>query len=266
MSHKKIDKELRVRQGKRLKELLTKEVYPGDPRFNQRFIEDINRYVGYNYGLSSQVLSQITSGQGNFEGYAPIFSKVLDVDINYLLDPDYPYKNDNDRKEQIIKEYEEKKASEMAKIWNQWNDDSNNRIQLVKTVIQALEVRNITVSYHIKESPIPVNKQNNHYIAYYADKKYEISEDDFSQWLTTSALNIHISENTWIHLCGVTIFFPDYSYIELNINDFMKLIYDINEEISHRLQTWLKYHSYTIKEAWEQSYCFYDIAPTLNGN
>lgn len=253
MSRKKIserDKEFRKLQGNKLKHLIIERY--GTKDFNEKFCSD---YTLKGYGdLSSSRLSQIYAG-APMDSYIGAFSKVLKVRMEYLAYPDDNCKTNDDLRRLIDQEKADKEANEKTDYEERSRNSINDRIQIVKSVISYLLEKGVIVEYISDEGFMFVNKEGRFFSP---DLKSDIEEDLFYRWLYTDMFSVKLSDNMYIHISRIAII-SSCGSMTLSVPDFMRFVYDIDIEISHRVQTWIKLYNYNIKEDWDPAEAFIDL-------
>lgn len=251
MSRAKIDFSLREKQGNRLTKLL-KEKY-GNRGDSPKLLPFKNDLINYEW-IEVATLTRICHGTDPIDSHVKAFSAVLGVSEDFLL-CNTDHRTEEDHKKAIIREYEEKKSRMMSDVFARWNTEASDRIRIVKSVISMLEDRNYKITYETIEG-YQIVKTDKKYAAYGTDNSYQLSEDKFYSWLNSSEMNIPVSKEEWLHLSKVCISAPDLNAIELTMNDFMKMVHDINNEISHRLDSWFHLYSYEVSESWNETYAY----------
>ena len=271
-NQKKEKSEKNVRLGKQLREEI-------DSKFStheefRKACTTISNYNNNSSGIeyiSKSGLSNILSGSCPIpEDRAEVFSKVLGVPVTYLLGYD-PYPSE-----------EAKEKALLADAMNKWNAEDKDRIDTVRRIMSLLSDRHYQFHFELKEvyeqfSPV-LNKKysvhavivsNNMQHTLYIDNTSRTMDDvTFFSWLCNNTLTIKVKDKKkaqYFHLNNKVTVLNNRSHrmIELDVNSFMKMIYDIDESINTTIQTrcdfWHKYSDYDYKDAFLHEYDDIDV-------
>jgi hypothetical protein len=211
---------------------------------NKEFDRPVNDTRGGRSYIQESRLSQILHGSPLSYEHARDFAKVLDVPAGYLLgELDYPSK-------------QAEKDDFFHDDLKEWSEKDLNRIKIIKRVFHTLSESNITISFELKESGAIIFK-NDSFSHQEKNCFMEIDEKIFYQCLINPEAVItlsHITEkrNTrkrYLHLNNrINVIRIDNSCMSLDINEFMKFIYDmdmsINNIIKCRTDYWFNYSGY----------------------
>lgn len=235
------------------------------------FIRELNKQNGFPVEntrqgecfISESRLSQILKGDNLDYAYALGFSKVLGLPVEYLMgEIDYP----------------SKEAEENA-MWlealSKWSKEDQERVATFKRVMTLLSDRQFKFVFFLKEtyeavSPSTQKKYTAHAEIYTNNMQHTlidngahiIPDTEFYEWLRFSTLTIphRDGDNVKIYtLSGkVQIIGKNNQWIELDINSFMHMIYDIDESIKATIQNrcdcWMKYANFDYNEALDKSF------------
>ena len=228
-----------------------------------------SNYAGNSSGneyISAQHLSNLMSGESPISpDKAEVFSQVLGLPVTYILGYDkYP-------SEEARKKAEKKEAEK------EWNNEDIERISTFKKVMSMLSDKQYIFCFELKEeyefiSSFTQKKCTAHAQMRCNNMQYTlidngtqiIPESEFFSWLTNNTGTIKHSSNKWYHLNNrIQIMDNNDKWMELDINKFMIMIYDIDESIKATVQNrcdfWMKYANYDHKEALRKE--IYIISP-----
>lgn len=206
--------------------------------------------------ISKSALSNIIHGTTALPpDRAEVFAEVLGVPAAYLLGYlKYP-------SEEARKKAEKKEAEK------EWNNEDIERISTFKKVMSMLSDKQYIFCFELKEeyefiSSFTQKKCTAHAQMRCNNMQYTlidngtqiIPESEFFSWLTNNTGTIKHSSNKWYHLNNrIQIIGNNDTWIELDIDKFMIMIYDIDESIKATIQNrcdfWMKYANYDHKEA-----------------
>ena len=275
----KIDYSLRERQGKRLTDLIIEKYGKrGDrPRYTP-FIADL----GENEILSAATLSRVCHGKDPIDNHVKAFGVVLGVRSEYLLCID-DYKTESEYRQAIISEYEIRKAQPYTDAIGKAVRHIDKTLAIIKRTIPIIESRFQSIIYEI-DAPFYMVKRADKFLVYRIEDKDNtqrrtmdgektIDKEDrepvcqissnmiYSLFSSpTSAVSI---ENQLIHIRRIQMVQSDYSSISLAPDDFMKMIFDIDDDLTHRINTWMRYHDYKIDNI-DCSVSFWDTGDDNN--
>lgn len=267
-------KEKNVKLGQRLKVEIEKNF-----KTHQMFIEactEHSNYSGTSTGteyISRSNLSNILNGITALPpDRAEVFAEVLGVPAAYLLG---------------YQDYPSKEAAENA-LWLEFlstcNKEDQERIEVVKRIMSILSDRQFILEFQLKEhykdndlsgksftTPAKIISHNMQHTLIDSGT-YPIDDETLFSWLRFNTLTIKMKNSTpkkYYHIdaydnknqlkhCVSIIDTKNNRMIELDINSFMHMIYDIDESIKATIQNrcdcWMKYASYDYKEALDRSF------------
>lgn len=267
-------KEKNVKLGQRLKVEIEKNF-----KTHQMFIEactEHSNYSGTSTGteyISRSNLSNILNGITALPpDRAEVFAEVLGVPAAYLLG---------------YQDYPSKEAAENA-LWlealSKWDKEDQERIETLKRIMSILSDRQFIFEFQLKEQyevtdlggkHTATAKIYSHNMQYTLidNGSYPIDDLTFFSWLRFNTLTIKIKNDStpkkYYHLdaydnkkqlkhCINIIDKKSNRWIELDINSFMHMIYDIDESIKATIQNrcdcWMKYANFDYKEALDRSF------------
>lgn len=257
-------KEKNVKLGKRLKDEIEKNF-----KTHQMFIKACTEHSNYkdsasgNEYIKKNALSNIIHGTTALPpDRAEVFAEVLGVPVAYLLG---------------YEDYPSEEAKEKALFLNavsEWDKEDQERIETFKRVMSILSERQYIFEFQLKEQyevtdlrgkkhsvPAKINSHNMQHTLI-DDGTFSLDDVTFFSWLRFNTLTIKVNINDnikYYHLDDkVQIFTTSGSnWIELDINSFIRMIYDIDESIKATIQNrcdfWMKYADYDYKDALRKS-------------
>lgn len=245
------------------------------------FIRELNKQNGFPVEntrqgecfISESRLSQILKGDNLDYAYALGFSKVLGLPVEYLMgEIDYPSK-------------EAKENALWLEALSQWNKEDQERFNTFKRILSLLSDRQFMFEFQLKEQyeVTDLNGQMHFASARIISHNmqhtlidgcsYPLDDVTFLSWLCFDTLTIKIKNNStpkkYYHIdaydnkkqlkpCIHIVDKKNNRLIELDMNSFMHMIYDIDESIQATIQNrcdcWMKYANYDYKEALERSF------------
>ncbi len=127
----------------------------------------------------------------------------------------------------------------------------------VSTRVSVQRVLHVLLSFGYGVIFTFTDKEGEVFSTYYTDddqqvimskaSKNVVEQDHFFRWTENGTATIKIYQGPsprWISLRTVLISREDH-YMELSLNDFLKLIYDIESSINSRMTFWNDYHGYS---------------------
>lgn len=212
--------------------------------------------------ISKSALSNIINGASLPKDRAEVFAEVLGVPVAYLLG---------------YEDYPSEEAKEKA-LWlnavSEWDKEDQERIETFKRVMSILSERQFMFEFQLKEqcevrdlrgqehSTAAKVISHNMQHTLIDDSSYTLDDVTFFSWLRFNTLTIKVSIKDSIryyHLDDkVQIFTTSGSnWIALDINSFIRMIYDIDDSIKATIQNrcdfWMKYADYDYKDALRKS-------------
>lgn len=213
--------------------------------------------------ISKSALSNIIHGKTPIPSdRAEVFAEVLGVPAAYLLG---------------YQKYPSKEAEENA-LWlealSQWNKEDQERFNTFKRILSLLSDRQFMFEFQLKEQyeVTDLNGQMHFASARIISHNmqhtlidgcsYPLDDVTFFSWLRFNTLTIKVNKKDsvrYYHLDGKIqiINISENNWIELDINSFIRMIYDIDESIKATIQNrcdfWMKYADYDYKDALRKS-------------
>lgn len=222
---------------------------------------DISNYNNNSAGelyIKPNQLSDIIHGKAQLPpDRAKVFSEVLGVPAAYLLGYlDHPSE-------------EAREEAYLAEAMDRWDAEDKERIEAVKRVMSLLAERKFIFQFELKEEYEVTSAGRKHkvhgfiasnnmqHVLYTGDSSCILDDVTFFSWLCNNTLTIKIKNNhkaQYYHLSDkIKVLSSDHRWIEIDVNSFMRMIYDIDDSIRNTIQTrcdfWLNYSDYDYKEA-----------------
>lgn len=263
MSRGKIDRSLRKKQGERLtNELIAKYGLFRNGAKYKPFVRDLESYEL----ISEQTICHICKGDDPIDSHVVAFGKVLGVLPDYLLCR-CDYRTEDERKQAIISEYEAQKNKLFNDTIQSATEQLNKRIAIIRRSINLLEDRGYTLRYNL-DAPnyFYLTKVSDGYAVKNHDSALDPEctippEDIYRQFCSSSIsmVGISIFDNLSVHIISIDIISPTYESITLSSDSFVRMLYDIDDEISHRIGSWMRYHDYHISDCDDSdNFAFWD--------
>ena len=245
--------------GKQLRDEIDKR-FKTYTEFREACTEHSN-YAGNSSGneyITAQHLSNLMSGESPISpDKAEVFSKVLGVPVTYLLGFDkYPSE-------------EAREEAEWMDAVKGWDKEDRERIAIFKRVMTILSDRQYVFHFSLSYTNYPENtkhtaelySRNMQHTLFDNGSRYIIDDIVFFDWLRFSDLVMkYTADNTtkWYHFIGVEIVSDNHKLINIDMNSFMRMIYDIDESIKATIQNrcdfWMNYANYDYKVELEKSF------------
>ncbi len=204
--------------------------------------------------ISKSMLSQILHLKSALPpDKAEIFARVLNINIGYLLGyEDYPT-NEERKKAQIISE------------WKKQGQSLNNRVKSVQSFLDAIIAYGYTYRFVLKKNH---SADSFDYAEPYgdnclhlelADGQYPTSLRDFlEQFLSTPDCIISPDNDIFYKVCGIHIVNDNNFRMLCSIDEFMRLVYDMELSITSRMDYWRTYKNYDHKETFSMDIAYWD--------
>ena len=220
---------LNKKTGKRLKDAIRVK-YP-DRNWQKQFMLDIEKTKGKGF-ISKTALSQLCNGITTLErDRAETFAKILNIDTDYLLClNDFP---------SAWEKFEALRSVISKSVANQVTHNKN-RIMLFTNILDNFGciVRLLADDVRDRNECYTVSKKKNRYYAcsFITRNEWEISENDFIH--IALGETVYLNENIIVVMSKVHIIKEGEATINLNVEDFRKMMYDMESRIDNCISFW----------------------------
>lgn len=263
----KKDKLLRKKQADRLTdEIINVYGLHGDSPKIKDFLDDVN--LIYNKEIHKPTISNICSGKTNIDNYVQAFAQVLNVTSEWLLCEDGACRTLQDKKDRYVKNED--------RVIKRFTDRMTDNIARIKRVTDYMENLDYKIRYELSE-PYSIGKDANDYLIYgIGSDVCRISCERFLLLIANYPSGIQISEDIYIHLRQVHLIqglnvkdkngksVYKIKTTSIKPDDYLRMIRDIDGELSHRLNYWMWYHGED--NASSDSIVFWNDESTVDDN
>ena len=271
MVMRKKNEELNRLTGKRIEKAVIAKY--GNSRGNQSaFRRDLEKKYGHI--INRATISNLINGKTTlYADIAEDYSKVLNVPADYLLGK-IEFMNPEERREQLKNE-----------ISSKWSQEDFHKIALFKRIMLLLAKEHIIFfdAYENKRISKKTSKRIEKKIVFEAnsirlydlDKKHSsnyqnITPEGFYNWICdqTVLIKTDSEDNTfrYIHIAdniSIVKKHDSNTFINLDINGFMKIIHDIEDSMNAAMQSridfYFRYSEYNYQDDLRQDYEDYDL-------